>query len=160
MAIFDFWKLKPLISSLLKEKGFQFFPEWNRYAEIYLPVEDNAIPHQALPKADFAAQLDNSYLFIEVDTGQGVSHNSAKYFYILDKMKAKPKSVRVLHVLGPGFSVSKNNYVFHKELALFLAERIQEAFKNRFEFSYKQNSEPFNSNEEVLEWLSKELSNP
>ena len=159
MTKLNFHELKPKISLMLKEKGYDFFPRKDRYAEVYLPVDDESIPSQALPKADFAAQFSTNYLFIEVDEDQGVSHNIAKYFYVLDHMKAKPKGVLVLHILGPGFLASDYNYIFHRKLAVFVAEKIRKTFENDFEFHYSQ-SEPVSTNEEALEWLTKKLSVP
>ena len=49
------------------------------------------------------AKLKDTDLYIEVDTGEGVSHNLAKYYYILSYLKPKPKKVFVYHILGPAF---------------------------------------------------------
>ena len=132
-------------------------PGYNKFAELYLPLEGEGIPKNALPKADFAALFNKTYLYVEVDTGEGVSHNLAKYFYIFNCLKSKPKRVLILHILGPGFLATEYNYIFHRKLASFLAEKIKDTFRDEFEFHYEQ-SEPFLNNEEALKWLSEKLS--
>ena len=143
---------------LFKDKEeFYPLPGTKKFTEVYLPLEGEEIPKIALPKADFAVRFNETFLFVEVDTGEGVSHNLAKYFYILDRIKSKPKNVLIFHILGPGFLTTKNNYLFHRKLAVFLAEKIKYAFKNKFEFYYKQ-SKPFLNNDEAIKWLSRKLS--
>lgn len=155
--MWNYKELKQNVIALLRDKGFNPLQGSNKFSEVHLQMEGEQIPRIALPKADFAAQLDWTHLYIEVDTGEGVSHNLAKYFYIQDCMKSKPKKVLVLHILGPGFLVTKHNYLFHRKLAVFLADQIKDAFKDDFEFHYEQ-SEPFLDNEKALIWLSEKLS--
>ena len=138
------------------KKELRPLPGTKKFSEVYLGMEGEGIPKIALPKADFAARSNETYLFVEVDTGEGVSHNLAKYFYILDCLKSKLKRSLVFHILGPGFLETKNNYLFHRKLASFLAEKIKDAFIGDFEFHYEQ-SDPFLNNEEVLKWLSEKL---
>ena len=156
MTAFNYNELKPNVSLMLEQRGYEFFPGKNRFAEVYLPVDGESIPPQALPKADFAAKQKDTYLFIEVDKDQGAPHNVAKYFYILDRLRTKPNRVLLLHLLGSGFLASENNYVFHRKLADFLSKKIKSAFEKQFEFTYNP-SEAMDSNEEMLTWLSKNL---
>ena len=150
-------ELKRKVSELFEDnEELRPLPGTNKFTEVYLPMEGEGIPKIALPKADFAARLKETYLYVEVDTGEGVSHNLAKYFYILDRLKSKPEKVLIFHILGPGFLMTKHNYIFHRKLASFLAERIKDAFRDEFEFHYEQ-SEPFLNNEEALKWLSEKV---
>ena len=156
--MWNFYDLKRKVISLFEDRRkLRPLPGTNKFAEVYLPMVGEGIPKIALPKADFAARFNETYLYVEVDTGEGVSHNLAKYFYILDCLKSKPKRLLIFHILGPGFLATKHNYLFHRKLASFLAEKIKDAFKDEFEFYYKQ-SEPFQNNEEALKWLSEKLS--
>lgn len=155
--MWDFYELKRKVIALLEDRGkLRTLPGTNKFAEVYLRIEGEGIPEIALPKADFAARFNETYLCVEVDTGQGVSHNLAKYFYILDRLKPKPEKVLIFHILGPGFLMTQHNYIFHRKLASFLAERIKDAFRDEFEFHYEQ-SEPFLNNEEALKWLSEKV---
>ena len=155
--MWNFHELKRKVIALFEDRGkLRPLLGTKKFAEVYLPMEGEEIPKIALPKADFAARFNETYLYVEVDTGQGISHNLAKYFYILDCLKSKPKRILILHILGPGFLESKHNYIFHRKLATFLAEKIKDAFKDEFEFSYEQ-SNPFLNNEEALKWLSEKL---
>jgi len=154
--MWNFYDLKRKVISMLEERGLHPLPGNNKFSEVYLPMEGEGIPKIALPKADFAASFNETHLYVEVDTGEGVSHNVAKYFYILNCLKSKPKKVFVFHVLGPGFLVTEHNYLFHRKLANFLAGKIKGAFVDEFEFHYEQ-SDPFSHNEEALKWLSEKL---
>ena len=156
-SFFDINKLIPQVNSILKQKGYLFLEAKKRFNEVYLSVEGESIPSNCLPKADFAARSANSLVFIEVDKDQGVSHNIAKYFYIIDRMEPKPTSVSVIHILGPGFLASGNNYIFHRKLAGYIGDRIKEYFANNLEFSYIQ-SPVFSNNEDILNWLKNNLS--
>jgi len=153
--MWNFYDLKRKVISLFEERELQSLPE-NKFSEVYLPIIGEGIPKIALPKADFAARFNETYLYVEVDTGEGVSHNLAKYFYTLNCLELKPKRVLVFHILGPGFLETKHNYLFHRKLASFLAEKIKDAFKDDFEFHYEQ-SKPFLNNEEALKWISEKL---
>jgi len=156
--MWSFYRLKRKIIALFEDrKELHPLPGTNKFAEVYLPMIGEGIPKIALPKADFAAGFNETYLYVEVDTGEGVSHNLAKYFYILDRLKSKPKRVVVFHVLGPGFRMTMHNYLFHRKLAGFLAEKIKNDFREEFQFYYEQ-SDPFMNNEDALKWLSKKLS--
>lgn len=155
--MWNFYDLKRKVISLFEERRLRPLPRSNKFAEVYLLMEGEGMPKIVLPKADFAARFNETHLYVEVDTGEGVSHNLAKYFYILNCLKSKPKKVLVFHVLGPGFLVTKHNYLFHRKLASFLAEKIKDTFKDKFEFHYEQ-SDPFLNNEEALKWLSEKLS--
>ena len=156
--MWNFNEMKRKAIALLKEREeLHPLPEYDKFTEVYLQMEGEDIPKIALPKADFAARFNETHLYIEVDKDQGVSHNLAKYFYIFDCLKSKPDKILILHILGPGFLESQHNYIFHRKLATFLAEKIKDAFKGEFEFSYEQ-SDPFKNNEEALEWLSEKLS--
>jgi hypothetical protein len=150
-------ELKRKVIVLFEDRDeMQPLPGNNKFSEVYLPMEGESIPKIALPKADFAARFNETHLYVEVDTGEGVSHNLTKYFYILDSLKSKPKRILILHILGPGFLETKHNYLFHRKLASFLAEKIKDAFRGDFEFHYEQ-SDPFLNNEEALKWLSEKL---
>ena len=155
--MWNFYDMKRKVIALFENREeLHPLPGNSKFAEVYLPMESEGIPKIASPKADFAAQFDETHLYIEVDKDQGVSHNLAKYFYIFDRMKRKPQKVLVFHILGPGFLLSEHNYLFHRKLASFLAEKIEKAFKNEFEFRYVQ-SEPFLNTEEAVSWLSEKL---
>ena len=156
-TMWDKNELKRSVNALLKDKGLHPLPGSNRFSEISLSMGDEEIPKRVLPKADFAARFNETYLYGEVDTAQGVSHNLAKYFYILDCLESKPKKIIILHILGPGFHESRHNYLFHLKLARFLAEKIKGAFREEFEFHYEQ-SDPFLNTEDAVDWLSKKLS--
>ena len=154
------WNLRELkrkVTSLFEDRRLYPLPGNRKFVEVYLPMEGAEIPKIALPKADFAARFNETYLYVEVDTGEGVSHNLAKYFYMLDCLKPKPKRVLVFHILGPGFLATEHNYMFHRKLASFLAEKIKDTFRDEFEFYYEQ-SESFLNTEEALKWLSEKLS--
>jgi len=155
--MWDYKELKRNVIALLEDKGFDPILGNSKFSEVYLPMEGEGIPKIALPKADFAAQFDETYVYVEVYKDQGVSHNLAKYFYILHCLKSKPKRILVFHVLGPGFHESKHNYLFHRKLADFLAAKIKDAFRNKFEFYYEK-SEPFLNTEDAVKWLSEKFS--
>ena len=153
------WNLRELkreVISLFRDRGLRPLPGNRKFKEVYLPLEGEKIPKIALPKADFAARVNETYLYVEVDKDQGVSHNLAKYFYIFNCLKSKPKKILIFHILGPGFLESKHNYLFHRKLASFLADKIKDTSRDEFEFCYEQ-SEPFLNNEEALKWLSEKL---
>ena len=155
--MWNFNELKHKVIALFEDREkLRPLPGYNKFAEVCLPLEGKGIPKIALPKADFAARSNETYLYVEVDTGEGVSHNLTKYFYILDCLKSKPKRILIFHILGPGFLETKHNYLFHRKLASFLAEKIKDSFRDDFEFHYEQ-SDPFLNHEEALKWLSEKL---
>lgn len=155
--MWDSGQLKQKVIALFEEREeLHPLPGEKRFAEVYLPMEDEGTSKIA-PKADFAARCNETYLYVEVDTGEGVSHNVAKYFYVLNWLETKPKRVLIFHILGPGFRVSERNYLFHRKLASFVAQKIENAFRDEFEFHYEQ-SEPFLKIENAVDWLSKGLS--
>ena len=156
--MWNFKELKRKVTRLFEDKEeLRPLPGAKKFAEVYLPMVGEGIPKIVLPKADFAARFNETYLYVEVDTGEGVSHNLAKYFYILYCLKSKPKRILVFHVLGPDFLATEHNYLFHRKLASFLAEKIKNGFREEFQFYYEQ-SDPFMNNEEALKWLSEKLS--
>jgi hypothetical protein len=155
--MWNFNELKRKVIALFEDgEELQPLPGYNTFADVCLPLEGEGVPKNVLPEADFAARFNGTYLYVEVDTGGGVSHNLAKYFYVLDCLKSKPKRILVFHILGPEFLETPHNLEFNRKLASFLAEKIKDAFKDEFEFYYEQ-SEPFLNNEEALKWLSEKL---
>jgi len=149
-------KLQKLVKSLFKMKGLQYLPECNRFTEVLLQVEGEEIPRNVSPKADCAGRCGDLFVFVELDVGEGVSHNVAKYFYYFDRLQHKPRSVFLFHILGPGFLISQSNYLFYRKLAEFLAEEIKMKFKNSFNFTYMP-SKPFEDADEASVWLKNEL---
>lgn len=155
--MWSYKELKRNVIALLEDGRFDLLEGSDKFSEVYLSIEGEGIPKIALPKADFAARFNETHLYVEVDKDQGVSHNLAKYFYILHFCRSRPKRILVFHILGPGFLATKHNYLFHRKLASFLAEKINDAFRGKFEFHYEQ-SQPFLNTEEATEWLSKKIS--
>ena len=149
-------KLEEQVKFLLKNKALRYLPQSSRFARVRLQIEGEGMPWNVSPEADFAAKYGDAFIFVELDTREGVSHNVAKYFYYLDRLKHKPKKIFLFHVLGPGFLESGSNYLFHMKLAEFLANKIKQDLRDSLGFMYVQ-SEPFEKIDEASTWLRHEL---
>ena len=85
-------------------------------------------------KADVFIKLENNYeLFLEIEETQNhPDTNVSKYWMYLDK---KPDiKIILLQFFGRTFIGSKNNYLSRRELCRFIAKKMNDKLRDRFEY--------------------------
>lgn len=148
-------QIKFFLETKKQQDEWQYLFRNHKFMQANLIIDE--LPNQVCPKADVAARHDETFIFIELDSGESVAHNVAKYFYYFSSWKAKPDSVFLFHLLGPGFLETEFNYLFHMKLAIFHAKIMKEYFEKHFIFNYEQ-SKPFKNPHEAWNWLKSKLN--
>jgi len=109
----------------------------NKFTEVRLPIvgvdlnRNGEKSRRNLPVADAGGKInDDSFVFVEFDSGGQISHTLLKFLYFLENSEIRLKRLYLFHIYGKEFSrckdPNKQNYLFHRKLVDYLRDRIKE----------------------------------